>query len=319
MITFPLARPLSRLFTYLFFGQIVLYILGTPILLFMANRHTGFSQGYMSPHGTLVMDSIQVSGEKIAALHDTTGTLSSFSAPGALTITSANLVDSVFRTNLDIDRIYTKDGYYVSRPIRGSSFSFSLPIGGRVVSAMMTHGASAGMPSDEHRNTIWFHRLSMDGPRIQVAEPFSRNDDELQINMNSWHDWLAIPRSLKLAILLSWLPAVFSILTTYQLMKLFGSMANEELFSELQLRRVNYIGYYALSYAFLRLVCDQYKVMAARQYIISLGYKEEYLFQTPLLSLTIEWSWLLMGLCILSLSQVFRYGMQLKQENELTI
>ena len=323
MKTASLPRWLARLFTFLFYGQLALCLFGIPALLlelpFQAPEGIGYTPSYAG--GTVVIDSIRVGGKLIAALRDTTGTFNSTfsSKPAALTIASVNQVDSTFQMNLNADHIITLDGYLVSRPRGSRSVGVNLPLGGRLNTFFLeeneNHPETYVLPQGE----TWYHRLQFE-PLVKLEEPYRWGDYNLNISLSSLAELVKVPGELRLALFILFLPGLFVLLVTYQFMKLFSSLARHELFSDNQLGRVRYIGYYALLYVGVRAVSLVITAALTRRYVRGLGYKEKSLFSNEVgWSFTVEWSWLLMGLCILALAQVFKYGMELKQESELTI
>ena len=103
-------------------------------------------------------------------------------------------------------------------------------------------------------------------------------------------------------------------------MRLFRDLADRQIFDQQQSNRLNWIGQAFIIYAMLntagRLGAEQWGL----SYLEANGYALSRNYTITIFSLeSSELAWLLMGLCILALAQVFKYGMQLRQENELTI
>ena len=122
------------------------------------------------------------------------------------------------------------------------------------------------------------------------------------------HQWAAVLIGLMLSI-------------TYTFMKLFVSVADRHIFDQSQVNRLMYVGYCLLGYAVLSLIVKRFVEQRAILYLERFGYSvnEHHVYDIGLVSPTAETVSILTGLCILALAQVFKYGMVLKQENDLTI
>ncbi|MEZ0607564.1 DUF2975 domain-containing protein [Fibrella sp. WM1] len=142
----------------------------------------------------------------------------------------------------------------------------------------------------------------------------------LNMAVRSWTDLAEIPRLLSVLVSGMGLLMVLLVWTTYQFKCLFQSIADERVFNPLQVQRLTRIGFGFIAYFFvgtlmnMLLSYDAVELLAARGYVLK-----------PALNFTVgvgsanTLPWIVTGLCLLALAQVFRYGTQLQQESELTI
>ena len=116
-----------------------------------------------------------------------------------------------------------------------------------------------------------------------------------------------------------WLLGVGLVLfITYTLLQLFRNLAQRQVFDNRQSRRVTRIGQAFVTYAGLYILVKWLAQWGGISYLEANGF----VFSGAKLNLGFPagtFTALLMGLCILALAQVFKYGVQLKQESELTI
>jgi hypothetical protein len=110
---------------------------------------------------------------------------------------------------------------------------------------------------------------------------------------------------------------------SYMFMKLFQSLADRRVFDEQQTNRLTEIGQGLLLFTVLNAITKWMATEGASGYLESYGFIiSESTEQNYNLSVSAPSSEVIMaltGLCILALAQVFKYGGQLQQENELTI
>ncbi|MEZ0484902.1 DUF2975 domain-containing protein [Fibrella aquatica] len=117
--------------------------------------------------------------------------------------------------------------------------------------------------------------------------------------------------------------ALLGLFICYMFMKLFQSIANRHVFDEQQTNRLTRIGQGLLVFTILSAGTKWLAAEAASGYLESYGFvirqPNEEVYNLSVSAPSSELTIALTGLCILALAQVFKYGMQLKQENELTI
>ena len=143
----------------------------------------------------------------------------------------------------------------------------------------------------------------------------------LKFSVNKWTD---SSRLLLAVLLLTALGGVFSLFLglyiCYLFMRLFQRLADQQIFDQIQTQRLMRVGQSLLLYATLTFVCQLVAQEIIIHYLQGYGYVVQ---RFPTVSISAEPSTefiaLLTGLCILALAQVFKYGMELKQESELTI
>jgi Protein of unknown function (DUF2975) len=245
-----------------------------------------------------------------------------YSPSAPLIVTTVRQVDSVFTANLDVDVVMSKDGYIANRFNTGISQLIQLPLGGHIEDRFLSASTFRDTKRDPaHTPFNPWHRRLKEFPTVSVLEKPESAGDYLQFLVRSQEEWKQVPISLRLpAYSWAWLWGLGLLGMTYQFMKLFQHIADNSIFTLRQVWRVQFIGIVCLLYVIIDALRQWYSISVARQYVVDLGYRAELLFYTSIWQgITIQWLWILMGLCILALAQVFKYGMQLKQENELTI
>lgn len=163
--------------------------------------------------------------------------------------------------------------------------------------------------------------LKLDVPGSLSRSQSATNTLWLNLTLNGPADLGKLPSLLWCSGLSMLLTVLFSLTLSYLLMRLFRHLASNRIFDQVQVTRLVRIGQCMLVYTVFLLVAKWLTEKGAIIYLHQYGYRlsqpDNYnlnIGAPPLESLIA-----LMGLCILALAQVFRYGTQLQQESELTI
>ena len=240
MKTASLPRWLARLFAFLFYGQIVGYVLVTGILCYMSM--TGF------PEDGRVIVNANIRGDVVAP-------------------------ESMPEVNKALQN-WSK-----------STFDLQLNVPGSL-------------------------SLSRSGVALN-----------LNVSLNGPVDLARLPILLWLSGISGFLLLGLGLFITFMFMKLFSSLADRRIFDQLQVNRLKYIGYSLLVYTGLSVIVQRFVEQGAIAYLERFGYSvnEHHVYGIGFSSSSAETISALTGLCILALAQVFNYGMELKQESELTI
>jgi hypothetical protein len=235
-----LPRWLARLFTVLFYGQLLIYALSSGVLLYLA--------AFGLPEG------------------------------GKWTITA------------NIDGV-------VSAPKSMPDAGKELEQWSKPTFELISDSASS-LSLDRVDNSLY---LSVKGP----------------VNLAKLPLWLWLVCGTRLLLVL------LGLFTSYMFMKLFQSLADRRVFDEQQTNRLTEIGQGLLLFTVLNAITKWMATEGASGYLESYGFIiSESTEQNYNLSVSAPSSEVIMaltGLCILALAQVFKYGGQLQQENELTI
>ncbi|RYF70582.1 MAG: DUF2975 domain-containing protein [Cytophagaceae bacterium] len=235
-----LPRWLARLFAVLFYGQLLVYVLSTGVLLYLA--------AFGLPEGGRWTMTATINGI--------------VSAP-----------KSMPKTGEDLQQW--------SKP------SFEL-----------VHDSASSLSLDRVDNSLY---LSVKGPVHLAKLPTSL--------------WLVFSSRLLLALL--------GLFTSYMFMKLFQSLADKRVFDEQQTSRLTRIGQGLLVFTLLNVITKWMAAAGASGYLESYGFiisePTEQNYNLTVSAPSSEVTMALAGLCILALAQVFKYGTQLQQENELTV
>jgi Protein of unknown function (DUF2975) len=320
---------LKFVFTLLFWCEVIYFIFAMAVsfypnlikvLLFQKPTATSGTTATIVQYKPMRVGNRTVYAEKIdtVSMNRTV-----YSPPVPPIVASIRQVDSVFTTNLDADVVVSKDGYRSNRFDSGTSRFIQLPLGGhleeRFLSAATTFYDTKRDPTHTPFNP--WHRRLKESPTVSVLEKPESTGDYLEIRVRSPEEWKQVPIGLRVpAYYWAWLWGLGLLGMTFQFMKLFQHIAENNIFTLRQIGRVQFIGIVCVLYVLIDVLRQWYSISVARQYVADLGYKSELLFYTSIWQgITIQWLWLLMSLCILTLAQVFKYGLQLKQENELTI
>ncbi|WP_158408779.1 DUF2975 domain-containing protein [Fibrella aestuarina] len=163
--------------------------------------------------------------------------------------------------------------------------------------------------------------LKLDVPGSLSRSQPATNTLWLNLSLNGPTDLAKLPSLLWCSGLSMLLTLLFSLTLSYLFMKLFRHIASNQIFDQVQVTRLIRIGQCMLVYTVCVLVAKWLTEKGAIIYLHQYGYRlsqpDNYNLNigTPPLESLIA----LMGLCILALAQVFRYGTQLRQESELTI
>lgn len=151
----------------------------------------------------------------------------------------------------------------------------------------------------------------------------NRADNSLYLSVKGPVDMAKLPMSLWLVGSSGLLLALLGLFTSYMFMALFQSLANQHVFDKKQINRLTRIGQGLLVFTVLSIGTKVLAAKGASFYLESYGFiisePTEQNYNLSISAPSSEVIIALTGLCILALAQVFNYGMQLKQENELTI
>lgn len=163
--------------------------------------------------------------------------------------------------------------------------------------------------------------LKLDVPgSLSHSQPLT-NTLWLSLSLNGPADLIKLPALLWCSGLSMLLTVLFSLALSYLFMRLFQHLASNRIFDHVQVTRLVRIGQCMLLYTVFVLIAKWLTEKGAILYLHKYGYQlsqpDNYNLNisTPPLESMIA----LMGLCILALAQVFKYGTQLRQESELTI
>ncbi|TAE26030.1 MAG: DUF2975 domain-containing protein [Cytophagales bacterium] len=154
-------------------------------------------------------------------------------------------------------------------------------------------------------------------PTVELRQP-ANAEQKLVFDVRSWADLQALPTWLVAAKLPGLLLTIVFLMVSYHLMRLFETMRSQQFFTAEQARRLQVAGLLFVGYGALKLVSGWLELAAGQRYLASQGLK--FYWQASLgAALSDEVVWIITGLTLLALGHIFRYGLQLKQENELTI
>ncbi|WP_166694253.1 DUF2975 domain-containing protein [Fibrivirga algicola] len=204
--------------------------------------------------------------------------------------------------------------------------AFGLPEGGRWTMTANVDGivsAPKSMPKTGEELKQWSKptfELVQDSVRSLSLD---RVDDSLYLSIKGPVDLTRLPLPLWLVGSTRLLLALLGIFTSYMFMKLFQSLADRRVFDEQQTSRLTRIGQGLLVFTMLNVVTKWMAGVGTSDYLESYGFiisePTEQNYNLGVSAPSSDVIMVLTGLCILALAQVFKYGMQLKQENELTI
>lgn len=143
----------------------------------------------------------------------------------------------------------------------------------------------------------------------------------VSLAINGPVDLSKIPRLLWLSGLSGLLLALLGMYVSYVFMNLFRSLADQHIFDDQQTARLMQIGYSLLLYAGLSFTVERLSRLGAIVYVERFGYSvsEHNHYSIGVGSPSTEAISVLSGLCILALAQVFKYGLRLQRDSELTI
>ena len=153
---------------------------------------------------------------------------------------------------------------------------------------------------------------------LKLNAPVALN---LNVSLNGPVDLAKLPTLFWLSTSSALLLIGLGLFITHMFMKLFRSLADRHIFDQLQVNRLMYIGYSLLVYTGLSVIVQWFVEQGAIAHLEQFGYSvnEHSVYSISFSSPSKETIIVLTGLCILALAQVFNYGMELKQESELTI
>ncbi|MBO0952709.1 DUF2975 domain-containing protein [Fibrella forsythiae] len=217
-------------------------------------------------------------------------------------------------------------GYVLCAGILLYLAAFGLPEGSKwTITANINGTVSAPVSMPETgKNLQQWSKPSFDltnGPLNSLS--LSRVSNSLYLSVRGPINLATLPMSLWLAGSTGLLLALLGIFTSYMFMKLFQSLADRHVFDEQQTTRLTRIGQGLLVFSVLNAGTKWFAEAGASGYLESYGFiVSEPSEQTYNLSVSAPSSDVMValtGLCILALAQVFKYGTQLQQENELTI
>jgi Protein of unknown function (DUF2975) len=226
------------------------------------------------------------------------------------------IVDSTLRLDPEARIVYGREGIY---SITGGGFftvnhTVLIPFQGYVYPAdrdiwqwnrinrrLNTQYDSLGFPSQA---------------RLQIGD---REPLHIAFTMTSWDDLRQVPWQAVLIyngnLLLT---AVLFFLITYQFRQLFKALTKSRYFSQEHPRRIEFIGWYFIGYTLLLFAVIRLNQWFAAWWLnqYEIGVNSAW---NGVLSFPTEALPLLIGLLLLALAQIFRYGTQLQHEQDLTI
>ena len=112
---------------------------------------------------------------------------------------------------------------------------------------------------------------------------------------------------------------VILLLITRQFIFIFTDLENGEIFSGIQIQRITRIGTYFIAYALATVAIDISEVLIAHWYVGQHHLEVSFSGSLVIGDIPETGMLLVVGLSLLVLSKVFQYGLQLKQDQDLTI
>lgn len=161
--------------------------------------------------------------------------------------------------------------------------------------------------------------LSDHHPVMLMDRPSGFDNHHIVFSIYTLNDYLALPFPVMIWQISRLLFNVILLFITRQFVLIFTDLENDEVFSGTQIRRITQIGYYFIAYALSTVVIDVSEVVIAQWYVRQ--HHLEASFSGPITIGNIPETGMLLvvGLLLLVLARVFHYGLQLKQEQDLTI
>ena len=204
--------------------------------------------------------------------------------------------------------------------------AFGLPEGGEwTITANINGTVSAPNSTPEKAQELqkWSKSTFDLTHNLSSSVSLHRSDNSMYLSLRGPLDLSKLPTSLWLSGSSGLLLAGLGLFISYMFMKLFHSLAGRHVFDEQQIGRLTRIGQALLVFTAFSLGTKLLAEKGAFSYLESYGFIiSESTEQNYNLSVSAPSSEAIMavtGLCVLALAQVFKYGMQLKQESELTI
>ena len=232
------------------------------------------------------------------------------------TVVTKVQTDSVTVTDVDtlISQTPPREGYPIDLPAAG--FSFVLETPGSVYPLINVAGKTY-QRLDIIQQPVGSFRIAQK-PEIRVsrAQQYAGNV-VMQFTSGSWDEFFHLPWQALLLVLTRALGGLIIILlVTYHCKRFFDQIAEQDYFGASQIRQLRIIGWAFVAYGLL----DSTHFLLTNLFSGSL-LEREGLGLNPAVALL--WPHgdksLLLGSVILVLTQIFAYGQQLKQDQELTI
>ncbi|WP_165358964.1 DUF2975 domain-containing protein [Spirosoma sordidisoli] len=149
--------------------------------------------------------------------------------------------------------------------------------------------------------------------------PSASSTHHLEYRWSSWADFRTLPlRVILLTIVYPLLTIVLTVVITYMGKRLFDGITQRGFFEQQQVSRLTTIGWLFMGYGLSEFIIHVLKFWYVRTALLDYG-----LVMSP--TVRLGWGWpagsatFFVGAVILTLAHVFTYGLQLRQEHELTI
>lgn len=334
-------RVMHRIFSWLFYGSVLLLVLSIaalPVAFTWQETHTAnrseqvrYDTLFRGNGGTASFGTFDNTGQFISKVGWQDNYLTYYGENGEpvahLRLDSlqqvagtlrmarkkqAQQIDSALAAN-PYTMIYQLPDRWLVQPDAVGSFDFiaTLPYYGLFVSETGRERAWLGPATDWQRTVSYVPaakvRLNQD-----QSIPY-----QLTVKIRRWSDLTPAGLVIFIVTLLTTLLAAgFFILIIYWFRAIFANLLQGQYFEQQIVQRVRYIGWLFIIGFMVKNATDIIKPLLAQYYLVSQGYENMggWIWNGP-----DYWLWLWAGLVLLVFARIFSYGTQLQREHNLTI
>lgn len=161
--------------------------------------------------------------------------------------------------------------------------------------------------------------LSDRHPVMLTNKPSGFDNHRIAFSIRTLDECLALPFPVMIWQICRLLFNIILLLITRQFVLIFTDLENGDVFSGTQIQRITRIGYYFIAYALSTVVIGVSEVIIAQWYIRQHHLEANFGGPINIGDIPETGMLLVVGLSLLVLARVFHYGLQLKQDQDLTI